>query len=1520
MKYNKNLIFIKCLTAFIFTIIITAAVFISGCAYSLFAQQRQAAKKDLPPALSADRKAPAPAKKAAVQKKPVRSDKPAGIFMAGCVLMPKKSHFTPFEAAYYLSLRFKKNYGVAGILTNANAMPLINEFGEIFEAAPGKITLRHADTCETVLTGSDGFFVFQVQKSVSGGEKFLKYTDIAGISYESAEVKLDKNKNYLIRLFICGGNKVKILTAPAAGRLSAEAPEIFKRGVLEQTDKLIKRSKKITSITGRVESIRPALKDIEYDESKIKNESKVKIDKTELDKINKTDKVKLILLPDKKEITPDKSGYFKFGGNLTAGRRQIIASAGDNFEKTTEIKINKFDYGFSYDGVIIKFNSTPLISNLAVNGNSNDITVSFDLFDEDSDECALSFRYSVDNGKSYKTSENITAAISTPGFFGLNGFRHKLIWRSREDIVDNPGGVIIELSASDKKVQSIPVYSRAFPIRNNNRPALFNVIISGASDEITINYDLSDIDNNTCSVSMYYSENNGLNFIKTESISGDINFVTPMAAKKIIWRSRDNIKNDSHNVVIKLIAFDGVEESQHYISPAVSVFNNFSRPEIEIKEVKGDSNEIMIGYSLCDSDENTCLVEMSYSLDSKRFMRSISVSGDISGVKPGEHRNIKWNSRNDLKLDTKNLFIELTAFDGTGYGNKSVYGPLGLNNNRPPDVMNIYPADVSGEIVIYYDIIDEESDTCSVDFYYSIDNGLTFNKNANITGEIYSVRPGVRRFVKWKTRPELNGDYDGVKVKIAAAQHSGKYGKYCISPPFSIRNNRAPGAADVFCGGGSDEIEVKFCLTDADNHGCTVEVYYSLDEGTNFIKTNNIIIDEKPLKPGRSKTLRWLSHRDFHTSEDKVKLKIIPFDNYARGYEAVSGLFNVSNNEAPVISNIVTSGEGGSISISYDLYDFEGNTCEVKLWYLIPGAAEFVKSVNISGDCRAVNPGAARKIIWNSTLDFTRDYDGVIIKLTADDGNLKSAGSVSPTFKVFNNRPPEISDISLSANCGDISINYNIYDDDGDDCAVEFQYSIDGGAKFNKTKNISGDLKRVKPGAAPKLIKWSSASDFLSEYNDVFIKLTAFDKSGAGKESVFGPFTVDNKELCSVSDLRVKRDDNDNYIINYDLKAYNGNLCTIEVYYSLDGQTFNETDRATDIRGEIVNVKSGVNKKIIWDPSADLMMDSKLYIKLSPIDKKARGGASISTPFKVNTAMSEVKLMPEVWPREGHTHLCNKGRMFIIGGWAGSPNYYNDVTAIEYDTASGSSEVFISPNHYSSVRHSHSGAVYDDKLWVIGGFFNKAKNDAWYSADGTTWVEITKNETESVKFTMRDSHASVVFDDGFGDKLFVIGGFSSGYKNDVWCSVTGAQWTCITGETSFSPRVGHGAAVFKNNIYLIGGYDGAGYKNDVWRSTDGIRWEMASGAAGFDPRRGHAVVVFKDKLWVIGGYGENEKYYNDIWCSSDGSSWRQIKTPSAENGVFSPRRGHSAVVYKDKLWIFGGYGGTSYMNDLWRSR
>ncbi len=78
-----------------------------------------------------------------------------------------------------------------------------------------------------------------------------------------------------------------------------------------------------------------------------------------------------------------------------------------------------------------------------------------------------------------------------------------------------------------------------------------------------------------------------------------------------------------------------------------------------------------------------------------------------------------------------------------------------------------------------------------------------------------------------------------------------------------------------------------------------------------------------------------------------------------------------------------------------------------------------------------------------------------------------------------------------------------------------------------------------------------------------------------------------------------------------------------------------------------------------------------------------------------------------------------------------------------------------------SARHGHSTAVFDNKLWVIGGNDGSSRlNDVWSSADGNNWTQ----EIESADFLNKYGQASAVFD----NKLWVIGGYNGTLFNDVW--------------------------------------------------------------------------------------------------------------------------------------------------------
>ncbi|CAN0589387.1 unnamed protein product, partial [Ectocarpus sp. 12 AP-2014] len=123
-------------------------------------------------------------------------------------------------------------------------------------------------------------------------------------------------------------------------------------------------------------------------------------------------------------------------------------------------------------------------------------------------------------------------------------------------------------------------------------------------------------------------------------------------------------------------------------------------------------------------------------------------------------------------------------------------------------------------------------------------------------------------------------------------------------------------------------------------------------------------------------------------------------------------------------------------------------------------------------------------------------------------------------------------------------------------------------------------------------------------------------------------------------------------------------------------------------------------------------------------------------------------------------------------------------------------------------------------------------------------------------------------------------------------------------------RRNHTITEFNGKLYLIGGQDDSNGYKDVWSSVDGKDWTLvAEEPFGFFPKSNHTAIVFKDKLWVIGGG------FSDVWSTSDGETW----TRNEISPGFDSREGHSTVVYNDKLWVIGGTSVSDQKNDVWSS-
>lgn len=221
-------------------------------------------------------------------------------------------------------------------------------------------------------------------------------------------------------------------------------------------------------------------------------------------------------------------------------------------------------------------------------------------------------------------------------------------------------------------------------------------------------------------------------------------------------------------------------------------------------------------------------------------------------------------------------------------------------------------------------------------------------------------------------------------------------------------------------------------------------------------------------------------------------------------------------------------------------------------------------------------------------------------------------------------------------------------------------------------------------------------------------------------------------------------------------------------------------------------------------------------------------------------------------------------------------------------------------------RSGHAALIFDNRIWVVGGFDGSFMNDIWIF-DGSAW----RCATNSAAFPARHGHKVVFFN---GDVLLVGGIGGMGRYNDVWRLKDNGKSQCTTNAAGFSARFGHACVVFKNKLWIIGGNDGT-YKNDIWSSEDGISFELKTPAAGFSPRYLHACVVDANRIWLIGGTTAAGSK-NDVWFSEDGVQWSK----ATDSALFAPRSGHACVVYDDKLWVLGGYvGGSGLQNDVWYS-
>lgn len=150
------------------------------------------------------------------------------------------------------------------------------------------------------------------------------------------------------------------------------------------------------------------------------------------------------------------------------------------------------------------------------------------------------------------------------------------------------------------------------------------------------------------------------------------------------------------------------------------------------------------------------------------------------------------------------------------------------------------------------------------------------------------------------------------------------------------------------------------------------------------------------------------------------------------------------------------------------------------------------------------------------------------------------------------------------------------------------------------------------------------------------------------------------------------------------------------------------------------------------------------------------------------------------------------------------------------------------------------------------------------------------------------------------------------------------MWTSLAGppdNPAPSSRTKHSATLLGSYVYLFGGRNGNLPLKDMWKYNliEG-KWEQLNPTGDKPPcLQEHTAVAYKDCIYVFGGeVGFSSATETPLWVYNvKSNTWRKVR---GQKGVSVPkgRRGHSALVHKGSMLLYGGYQdlrGSS--NELW---
>jgi hypothetical protein len=728
------------------------------------------------------------------------------------------------------------------------------------------------------------------------------------------------------------------------------------------------------------------------------------------------------------------------------------------------------------------------ITSVSVEENSGDVTVIYNLVDNDEDLCKLSIWYQGGSAGIAKVSAHIAEANENINIINdvVPGNGLSFTW---ESIKDQPSGKAdnfrIGVKPHDGFEDGNEALSDSFSIDNNNAPNASQVAISPlspfSSDDLIASYEFSDADNDSEVNSEIRWYKNG-----SEQISYKNQKTLPSIATR-----RDE------NWYFTVKPNDGKELGQMQTSPTVKIGN--SPPQaLEVKlepanALSEDNLEAFYEYDDADEDPEA-------GTQIKWYMNDLLQS---------QYNNQKIiPSTATIKGQT--WYFTVQPSDGTVEGTLVESNRVKLGN-VPPLVRDLsVPSDGFQSVPIKFDLVDADGDECSVAVEYR--GGLASDwTRATIKESITEIPSNDLITLTWLSTQDEVVDRP-TKFQVRITPNDGLTdGDTVESVFFTLDNNVPPVASDLRISPPepktTDNLTASYDFSDpdGDSEGGSEIIWYKNDEQTNF-KSRTL------LASATSKGQTW------HFS-------LKPKDGAKFGETYISDPITILNTPPSVRNPIIIPTEpksGDFLTVRYDYVDLDQDResgTEIE-WYK-NGMLELEKVVVADED----------KSLPSPVLKGQRWY--VVIR--PKDGTNFGTPVTSPSVAI-DNALPSVSDVTVSVGAGDATVTYNLVDDDGDLCDLKVEYQGGSMGTAWTPANVRESTTQVAPGIGLNLTWLSRIDEPGQKASNYRIRIVPNDGVSDGIIGISPTFSLGNNAVPTAVEISILPDEpitSDNLQVSY---------------------------------------------------------------------------------------------------------------------------------------------------------------------------------------------------------------------------------------------------------------------------------------------------------------------------------------------------------------------------------------------------